>query len=98
MRLALVFCADFTRSAPLGSLSGISLSRRDLSSPDMLIIPPFHSRRQTDFLPSRAILNVVQVTLERCRSPHPALRGNLFPKPRNKAINLRTAVPAQAGT
>ena len=29
----LIFCADFTRSAPLGSQSGTSLSRRSLSSP-----------------------------------------------------------------
>jgi hypothetical protein len=28
------FCADFTRSAPLGSHSGASLSRRSLSSPE----------------------------------------------------------------
>ena len=29
----LIFCADFTSSAPLGSHSGTSLSRRSLSSP-----------------------------------------------------------------
>jgi hypothetical protein len=36
--LALVFCADFTSSAPLGSPSGTSLLRRSLSSPDEMII------------------------------------------------------------
>ena len=30
----LIFCAGFTRSAPLGSHSGTSLSRRSLSSPE----------------------------------------------------------------
>src|SRR5215211_1153649 len=34
----LVFCAEFTSSAPLGSHSGTSLSRRSLSSPDTNII------------------------------------------------------------
>lgn len=38
----LIFCADFTMSAPLGSQSGASLSRRSLSSPiSEFIIPTF---------------------------------------------------------
>ena len=34
----LIFCAGLTRSAPLGSQFGVSLSRRDLSSPCGYII------------------------------------------------------------
>jgi hypothetical protein len=37
VRLALVFCADLTISAPIGSQSGASLSRRSLSSPRGLL-------------------------------------------------------------
>ena len=36
----LIFCAEFTRSAPLGSQSGTSLLRRSLSSPCLCIIIP----------------------------------------------------------
>jgi hypothetical protein len=35
----LFFCAELTMSAPIGSQSGASLSRRDLSSPCFYIIP-----------------------------------------------------------
>lgn len=36
----LIFCAEFTRSAPLGSQSGASLSRRSLSSPNTPLLYP----------------------------------------------------------
>jgi len=38
VRLALLLCTDFTRSVPLDSQSGTSLSRRSRSSPNGLLL------------------------------------------------------------
>ena len=49
----LIFCADFTSSAPLGSHSGTSLSRRSLSSPEVGLWARSQSHYSTPTLESR---------------------------------------------